>query len=163
MNSKVKYGIIGGIVFFLWLLVEYYAGLYSGPYPSIMRYLFFYLVIIYFSVNQQKKKQGSAMKLTDGFKAGVATAVIVSVISAIGTYLYYNWINEKAITHYAEETRALWQKQNIDPEQIQDNIILFTKNFPSQASLLTLVLLLFSGITLSLIVSLVIKNVKQRV
>lgn len=160
LKRALIYGALVAVLGAVWTLIEYALGFHgekieTGQYTGYVS-LIFPIVGIVLAIQAAKKADTGAFTFGDGFKQGLATTAVFSVLGAIFFYLYHTAINPR----YADLTRDLglkkFQEQGYSGRELeQARTVLEASTSP--------VALIFGAIIGSLIVGLIISAIAAAV
>ncbi len=166
-NSKSAFmpsltsGLVLGVILVIYSLILYVVGLNENQWLAAISYVITAIVLFFVIVNFRDKQQDGFITYGKGVSVGTLTGLFASVILAIFTYIYVNYIDpsviEKALVQ-AEES-ILARQPNISDEEL-DNAMKMVEIFTSPV--LMAVMSIFWYTLVSLVFSLLISIFAKR-
>lgn len=110
----IKYGVIAAVLLIAYFLLVRLAGLHETPWLSLINGMFVGYGI-YAAIKQKKSIQGEAFTYYSGFKTGVVTGFIATVIFVVFMAVYMFHLD----TAFPEEVMKRWlDEYNQGPEAL---------------------------------------------
>jgi ABC-type multidrug transport system fused ATPase/permease subunit len=156
----VNYGVLLALVSILTLVIMYVANMQKSWTLSIIGFAIT-IYLLFAAIKSYKQGNGGFLKLSDGLKVGLATALVAGLISAFYSYIHYSIINPEYIDLILNEAREQMESssQGMTEEQKQQALS-FTESFttPFMLSTFSLIGSLFFGFIISLISALILRR-----
>ena len=162
MSKAILWGIITGITCGAWMLAEYYLGWHSSPignYTGFIAILFVFFGL-FFAIRQTREKEfGGYIDYKTAVKAGMKATLCLSVIIALFTYIYYEFVNPGFVNYLTEVSEKYWKEMNYSEKDIQTSLTKLREAYePSNQIQKALFLNLVMGMIISLVFSLFLKR-----
>lgn len=165
MSTTMKWGLITGMVYVIFALINNLLGIQEGGGFSMVGLLTNTLILaatfftIYLGIKEIRDTQlDGFLTFGQGFKSGMGITLIACIISAIFTYIYVTFIDTALIDRIIAMTEAQWEEQNMPEEQmdVARQWMGYMMN-PLFMSLIAAVSVIFWGMIKSLIASALLK------
>lgn len=166
MSTTMKWGLITGAVYVIFSLINNLLGLSEGGGFSMIGLLsntLLFLVTLFTIYTGVKEIRDNAFEgyLTfgQGFKSGMAIALIAAIIVAIFTYVYIAFIDPGMIDKIIATTEAQWEEQNMSDAQMDQarSMMGYFMN-PFIMCLIAAVSVIFWGVIKSLVSAALLKK-----
>ncbi len=166
MSTTMKWGLITGMVYVIFALINNILGLQEGGGFSMTALLSNALVLgatfftIYLGIKEVRDTQlDGFLSFGQGFKSGMAITLIAAIVSALFTFIYIKFIDPGMIDKITAMTEAQWEEQNMPEEQMAmaRQWMGYFMN-PMIMSLIAAVSVLFWGMVKSLIATALLKK-----
>ncbi|MCP3929159.1 MAG: DUF4199 domain-containing protein [Bacteroidetes bacterium] len=159
--TALRYGLIGGLVMIIFSLIMILTGLnFSMQWLTSVGSLVIFGAILYFAmVKHRDEDLGGYLKYGRALGLGVATAIIIGVLSVIFNYVYMEFVDPSLMETALEMSRERLEAQGMEDEQI-DQAMSMSEKFMSPGAMAIMGLLFnaFFGFIASLIVGAIAKK-----
>lgn len=164
MKSEIRSGIALGLVFFLWLLLEYFLGLHTTniDYHPLVSWLF--IVIVGVGINWALKAKrdryfGGKITFFQAFKTGLFITLVMTIVSPLMHFFYTVMVNPMYFDTMLAHSQQMIEELNVDEvskakmltRAMNENTLLYTMGN-------TAIVLFVSGFVMSFFASLLIKR-----
>ncbi len=162
MKTEHKWGIAIGVLNFLWLLGEYFAGLHGKNVEQYARVTNFALLIPLVCtpialVQIKKNTFNGVISFSEAFKPGIVIATIAAFLSAFGVFVYFQ-INPGFTDFMVDYSKQNALKSGEPIEKVADLAkMLYSMNSYIIQSFISAI---GFGIVLAAVIALVIRNKK---
>jgi hypothetical protein len=152
-----KWGIILGLVSFVWFIILAITEQQSNAALSMIGFIFLIGGII-LAMREYKSLRNSFLSFKQGLGLGVLTTLVSSIVSGILTFVYMSFIDTTYMERVIEAQRAEMSK-TMDPAQV-DAAMEMSAAFisPGATLIMGIVISVFVGFIISLIVAAIMKN-----
>lgn len=157
-----RYAFITGIVVIAWMLFEYVMGWHAtsaGANTSFIGVVLFLLGLFFAIRNTRDTVLKGVLDIKIGMLVGLQFALIVGVISALGTFMYYQFINTNYAEYWAQKSEEAMIAAKTAPaliSQTKQNILAtFT---PIKQATQRLLFTILGGFFASMVLSLLLKK-----
>jgi uncharacterized membrane protein YhaH (DUF805 family) len=166
MSTTMKWGLITGAVYVILSMISNLMGIQDGEGFSMAGFFYSIVVLvstgatIYLGTKEIRDTQlDGFLSFGQGFKSGMAIALIAAIISAVFTYIYIEFIDPGLIDKLIATTEAQWEEKNMPEEQMEMSRqwMGYMMN-PLVMSLFATVSVIFWGLIKSLIAAAVLKK-----
>ena len=96
LPTALRYGLIGGLLAVVSLLIKSIAGMMTSPIAGILD-LVIYGYVVYAAINALRALQGNQITFGRAIGVGVLSCVVMGLIASIFTYVYFNFIDPSLI------------------------------------------------------------------
>ncbi len=155
-----KYGLYSALASILVLVIMYVGNMDKSWILSVSS-IVVAILIYYFGIKEYKLSNANVLSIGKAIKVGLAIAVIGGIISAIYSYVHYEFIYPEFIEMQMEtaQEQMIEQNPNMTQEQI-DQAMNISSMFmsPGFFSIMSIVGSLFFGLIISLIIGLVMRS-----
>lgn len=160
-KTGLRYGLIGGLLSVALSLVMFLTGAVSfdadggGNWLQTLLSVAVYLGVLIMAINAHKKWQGGRITFGKAFGVAAIATVVMAVLSAIFTYVYFSFIDPEVLNIAYEKALEQVESQGQDPEQVA-GILKSTISAPAMA-----IYSLLGGVILGMIVSLILALIQK--
>ncbi len=115
----IKWGIILGLVYLVWLLASYYLGMHTDGIVKIWIVVLVSFILILCTLIlalQDIKTREEALNFREGLKSGAVISVIGGVIAALSQVIYFQWVHPEFTDLMVEQTRVHYQNLGVADE-----------------------------------------------
>ena len=166
MSTTMKWGLITGAVYVIFSLINNLLGIQEGGGFSMMGLVINTLILlatlytIYLGIKEVRDLHlDGFLTFGQGFKSGMAIALIAAIVAAVFTYVYIALIDPGLIERVTAVTEAQWEEQNMSDEQMDAarKMMGYFMN-PMIMSLIAAVSVIFWGMIKSLVSAALLKK-----
>ena len=161
-RTGLRYGLIGGLLSIALSLAMFLTGAVSfdaeggGNWVQTLLSVALYLGVLIMAINAHKKLQGGTITFGKAFGVAAVATVVMAVLSAIFTYIYFSFIDPEVLEMAYEKAIEQMESQGQDPEQVAG--ILKSSLSAAAMSIYSLIGGVILGMIVSLILALIQKN-----
>lgn len=165
MSTTLKWGLITGMVYVIFSLLNNMLGVQPGGSNQSLSFLMSFLLMVvtfftlFLGVKEIREDLGGYLTFGQGFKAGMGIALIASVIAAIFTLIYMKFIDPDLGDKIMEGVEEQWEQAGMAEEQ-RDMARKWTSYMfnPVIMTLFMLVYVNFWGLIKSLVAAAILKK-----
>ncbi len=116
----LKYGILIVVFIFLWVSLEYLAGVHTDyiqyhPVATLLS-LVIPLVFLYYAMRESQKKYEGHFNYIESFKVGVMVTFIVAILSPLGQWLFHTLVFPGFFDSMRAYSEAQMLSEGVDAE-----------------------------------------------
>jgi hypothetical protein len=157
MNLPLRYALIASALVIVWKLSLYVAHAQltlAGQFAGLIS-LALVFIPLFLGIRQKRNKElGGYISLRQVMLTGMAISVISSVIIAVFTYIYYEYIDKEIVQMYLSHAEKEMTAQKKPAGEIQQQFAAITAFFnPLRQASIALLNLMVAGVILSFISS----------
>mgnify|MGYP000246351684 CR=1 FL=1 len=162
----VKWGIIGGLVSFLFSFITQFSGLAEDFSETLgwVSFLFTFVLnvsILFLTLKEVRGAQGGYLSYGEGLGSSTLLGGIWGIVAGAFNYLYINFIDDSMIQKQMELARERMEDQGLSASQIQDAEKLTNMMLGPGVQFVTIVIVtIFFVFLLGLVVSGIMKREK---
>jgi uncharacterized membrane protein YvlD (DUF360 family) len=168
-NSEVRSGVALGVIYFFWLLMEYYIGFHT-KYLDYLPFVFWlYSIIPAIGINWAMKAKrdryySGKINFFQAFKTGFVISIIMSLVSALMKFIYVFLINPLYFdTRIGHDKLMIEDLELAQPDREKMISKVLSDNTLSYSMFETVVFMLIIGILITILAAfLVKKNTRKR-
>ncbi|MGH2575679.1 MAG: DUF4199 domain-containing protein [Ignavibacteria bacterium] len=164
MKTEIKYGLITGIAVCIWILLEFILGFhnekleigkYSGYFATIIP-----IITLYLTIKEKRDMHlNGFLTLGQGIKTGLIVSLISAVITTLFFMIYNNYINPGWMELAMEWEKSQMMQSGASQTEIAEKIKQYeTMYSPTNQLLFGFLATVAVGFILSLIISLILKK-----
>ena len=122
VSFGVKWGIIIGFIYSLFLFMRYSNGAGNPVMLGIWAFVGYIAVLVLLLISgfQLRKRNGGFIELKDAFKILFLTVLIFELFYALFNFIYLKYIDPEFFQRLRDSTEALLQKSNQSQEKIDE-------------------------------------------
>jgi Protein of unknown function (DUF4199) len=162
-RTFIKWGIIAGLLSAIYLFIIFRMGLYSNRYAPYFT-LIFLALCIFLAIREFKKKRGG-LSYVQGMGMGLLTGLVAGLFKATWYYIYVDKLNRALLyqSYNSVKQRNELRSEGLSEEQIDETIKLMAQWVPVHIqSLVILAVDLTAAFLFTFIITIVIKNLRQK-
>lgn len=167
MNTSVKYGLIGGLIYIILQMAAYLINSnilfnWGGVTAFMILLIVIFAVCGYYAINTKRKGLGGFIKFKQAFIEAFITVVVISILMNVFNYVLYAFIDpslETQLREFVIETTASMMESA--PEEVYDEVVekLEEQDFISlMGTLGGIVQMIFLGAIIGAITSAIMKK-----
>jgi Protein of unknown function (DUF4199) len=159
-----RYAAITGIALIAWMLFEYIMGWHASPIGAKTTNvtIILFLIGLFFSIRQTRDVTlNGFIDVKIGMLVGLQFALIVGVVSAVGVFIYYQFINPNFATYWASQAELQIIADKKPPEfiaQVKQNYIASVT--PIKQATQRVLFTILGGAFASMVLSFLLRNTK---
>ena len=123
-NPGVKYGLIAGLVYIIFGLINYLFDLSTSNQAMgavIWLGAFLATFAVTFVACREKRDNSGSITVSEGIKLGVTIALIAGILAGLFTVLYTMVIDPDVMARQLEMVEQQWEEQGMSDEQIEQS------------------------------------------
>lgn len=163
-NSEVRSGVALGVLYFFWLLMEYYLGLHTKHLDYLPFVFWLFSVIPAIGINWAMKAKrdryyGGKINFFQAFKTGFVISVIMSLVSALMKFIYVFLINPLYFDTRIGHDKLMIEDLELaqaDREQMISNVL--SDNTLSYSMFETVVFMMVIGLLITILAAFLLKK-----
>lgn len=160
---EIKFGLFTSFILFVWMIIEYTLLIPNfheiGIYMGILSVL---IIIpgIFFGIKERRDKSNFGyIRFKEAFKTGISITFIITVLTVLFTFVYYEYINPNYVNYLAAEAEKSLLQDNAGREEIAAALTIIRYQFSFNVQLIQqLLLILIGGTAITTIVSVLLKK-----
>jgi hypothetical protein len=150
---SARYGIYTALMILFFYLLVNLSGLGMTQWLNLVGYLILGIEI-YFAQKAYREHHQGVMTFGRGLSIGLIVSLSCGLILGGLTYIYLKFINKEAVQTIIDQYRRALETEGLEPQVIQELMNTVHAIFTAEGLfLITLIGLLFSGLLLSLVVT----------
>lgn len=158
-KNALTYGLYTGIAYILVSLLFYALDLDKNTWLNSLTYIILILGIIFATLNYRNKLNGGYITYGKAVLTGFYMSLIVGIIMAVYTWLFYSFINPNGLKELLDLTEQKMAETGLSDEMIDQQMKMTSKFMEMPLlNLLTFAGLTFWGTIISLITSAFLKK-----
>lgn len=160
MSTKIKFGLISGLIAGFWFISQNYLGLFLTDFNKYNLLIVFLLLFttIYFSVTRTRDKERNGfIEYRSAAGVGVSVALLFSFILAVFTYLFYKF-NPENIEVVLDSQEKYFLSQGKTLQEIAVNREYLRNNFAFSEFFTSFLSISIIGFIFSLIAGVLLKR-----
>ncbi|WP_160164071.1 DUF4199 domain-containing protein [Nafulsella turpanensis] len=119
----LKYGVLIVLFTFIWICLEYWAGLHADyidyhPLATLLS-LVVPLLLLYYAMREAKREDDGEFTYGDAFKTGVFVTLVVALLNPLGQWLFQQMVFPGYLEAMQAHAEAKQLAQGIDVEVAQ--------------------------------------------
>lgn len=125
MKVSVKYGIYIGIASAIWMYLEYVLGFHRSAIGQFTGFLAVVLLIlgVFFSIKTTRDRENSGViSMKDAIKSGTISSLVASIIIAVSTFIYYQFVNPGFIEYWIPLIEKQLREKQVNENDIRAKI-----------------------------------------
>ncbi len=116
--TAIRFGVIGGLVSIVWILVKNMSGLATSSLAGIIDFVI-YGFVIYSTIKGVRDLQGDHISLRKAIGVGVIACAILGLISGFFNYIYYNFIDPSAVDEIVAYTVEMMEGFGMEEDVLE--------------------------------------------
>jgi riboflavin transporter FmnP len=122
IQHGLKWGVIIGIVYTLFLFLRYYLGAENPVLLGVFTFTGYLVVLILLLVSgfQRRKLSGGYITLKDAFQTMFVSVIVFELFFAIFNYIYLQYINPDFFVSMKNSLEEMMTRSNIDQDRIDE-------------------------------------------
>ena len=159
MDIRIKFGLVTGALSGIWYIFYYELLFTNAPFLSILVWLFLLAGIVLGMRYAKVIKHQNKMTFSQGITAGLIITMLTGLFTGIFNTIYIKLINPEFINTYKDVFKKMMANEQINPEEIEKQLLAIDKTFSTSSLLLSSLFATFVvGLVISVISAVVLRN-----